>query len=94
MRKIIETAKKQGQYVMTSARNSRTDLAVAAGGGSFALAASSQAAVPMEITDAITAIGVDALAVVTAGIVAWTAFKGLMMVWRVARRVIGISVSG
>lgn len=62
--------------------------------GAMVTANSASAAVPTEITDAITAVGVDAIAVVTAGIVAWTAFKGLMVVWKVARRVLGMSTSG
>jgi len=67
--------------------------------GSFliALAIVSQtalAAVPVEITDMLTAVGVDAAALIAAGLVVWVAYKGALIVWKIARRILGTAFSG
>lgn len=52
------------------------------------------AAVPTEITDMLTAVGVDAAALIAAGLVVWVAYKGALVVWKIARRILGVSFSG
>lgn len=58
------------------------------------LSAGAFAAVPIEVTDLLTATAADFATLLTAGLVLWAAIKGPMIVWRLGAKVLNVGSRG
>lgn len=83
MRIFQATKGKNGTYRVTKKQ------AAAAGTGIATLPGFAAAAVPTDVTDLYTALATDFATLLAAGLVLWAAIKGPMVVWRLAKRVLG-----
>jgi len=98
MRKLLNMKKNiQGEYQLDNSaiRRSRVNAATGVvGSGAIGAGTLASAAVPIEITDMLTAVAVDAATLIAAGIVVWVGYKGTLIVWKIARRILGMAFSG